>query len=389
MTSKWIKFLAVILCGCLAFGFSGCDGGTGEESSSDSSVEEEEKIVKVGYILHGSADEDGFSGQINEQRKNAAKHCSGVETYYIDNVSVADFEGAVKALNAAGCKVIVSCSSVFTNALSAIASKYMNIDFINYGAFEMGTANVTPYSETTYQAAYIAGTIAAYNSKTEKIGMVADGDLFGIYPTVNAAALGTQTVFKNAQLFLAGATADDEIEKAIDELAAKGCDVVICYTESTHSAEYCEKKGIKFIGNHDYSAVEDDYRNMIMYYYSKRDSFFLAKFKQLQYDEWQTMPSLGTMANGIVNVSEALKNNAKEDTQKLIDHVAPLVTSGKLYIFKGELKDTNGTIRHMQTEILTVNQIFSMNWYVLGVNVVGNFRQPQETSEPNKFEIKS
>ncbi|MCH5204065.1 MAG: BMP family ABC transporter substrate-binding protein [Oscillospiraceae bacterium] len=388
MTSKWLKFIAIILCCCLAIGFSGCDGDEDLSSGSSSNEEEEVKIIKVGYIFHGGADEGGFTGQINEQRKSAAKYCSGkIDTYYIDHVAVADFESAVKALYSYGCEVIVSCSSVYTNSLSSIAGRYMNIDFINYGAISMGTANVTSYVETYYQGAYIGGVLAAYNSVTEKIGIVADDDMHGIYPVVNAATLGMQRVFKNAEMYVAGATKDNEIEQAIDALIERGCDVIMCYTESKHSADYCEKRGVKFIGGLDYSLSEEDYSRMIMYFYSKRDSFFLKRFKELQYDEWDRLPYMGTMANGIINISEALPC-AKDESQKLIDYIAPLVASGQLYIFSGELKDTNGKVRYMQKDILSENEIYALNWYVQGVNVIGNYRQPHDSAE-NKFEVKS
>lgn len=390
MTSRWLKFLAIILCGCLAFGFTGCEGNTGENSSDSSdSTEEQEKVIKVGYIFHGDADEGGFVGQINDQRLSASKYCGkNVQTCYIENVSVADFEKAVKALNSEGCEVIFSCSSVYTNVLSSISGKYMNIEFINFGSLGMGTANVTSYVETYYQGAYIAGTIAAFNSNSEKIGIVADGDMHGIYPTVNAAALGMQRVFKNAEMCVAGANTDKEIEDAIDALREYGCDVIICYTESKHSADYCEKRGIKFIGGLDYSLLEDEYSNMIMYFYSKRDSFFLKKFKELQYDEWDTAPYIGAMANGIINISEAI-GKAKDGSQRLIDYIAPRVASGELYIFKGELKDTNGVIKYMQNDMLSESEIFGLTWYVQGVTVVGNFRKPTENPKENNFEIKS
>ena len=389
MTSKLIKIFAVILCGCLAVGFSGCDGGNDEESSTSSSGEEDAvKTVKIGYIYLGSANDKGFTGQINDQRLNAAKYCSHVETYYIENVSVSDFESAVKALSSAGCEVIVSCSPIYTNILSMIAAKYMNIDFINYNSVASGTSNVSSYAEAYYQGAYIGGTIAAFNSEKEKIGIVVDSDMPGIYSTIDAAALGMRTVFADAEMYVVNANTDKEIEEAINALYDNGCDVIICYTESSYSAEYCEKKGIKFVGCHDYSISEDEFKNMIMYFYSKRDSYFLAKFKQLQYDEWENSPYIGTMANGRINVSEALKA-AKTDSQRLIDHIAPLVSSGQLYIFEGELKDNSGIIKYMQNEALTINQIFTLDWYVQGVKVLGNFRKPQEITDKNNFVVKS
>ncbi len=389
LTSKLIKILSIILCGFLVLGLAGCENGNSDSGSSSDIGEEETKSIKVGYIFRRDADADGFSGQINAQRKNAVKNCGGkVETYYIDNVAVADFESAVKALYSYGCEVIVSCSSTYTNVLSSIASRYMNISFINFGSLGLGTANVTSYVEDYYQGAYIAGTIAAYNSKNSKIGIVCDGNMHGIYPIVNAAAMGMRNVYKSAEMCVVGATADNEIEEAVDALTAEGCDVIICYTESPHSADYCEQKGVKFIGSLDYSSNEDDYENMIMYFYSKRDSFFLAKFKELQFDEWETAPYQGTMANGLINVSEALPK-AKEKTQDIIDSLAPVITSGQLYIFKGEIRDINGIVKYMQKDILTEEEIYALNWYVQGVKVVGNFRRPNENPVPNNFEIKS
>ena len=390
MMSKWLKGIAAALALCVTIGLTGCGGETSGESSSDSSSVEEETIpVKVGYIFHDSADDGGITGQFNLQRQKAARRCD-VETVYIENVSVSDFESAVKALVSDGCTEIVSCSPTFTNALSAVSGRYMNVKFINYGATSIGTANVFSYTETAYQGTYVAGIAAAYNSKTQKVGLVADPELLYTYATTNAAALGVRMVFANGSLCIAGATEKNEIKQAVDALLAVGCDVIISYTESPYTAEYCEQKGVKFIGNLDYSGSEDNYKNMLMYYYAKRDSLFVSQFKQLKMDTWEPDVYKGSMANGIICVSEAqpcAKSNNNR-TQDIIDEIVPLLTSGKAKIFSGELTDTYGNVRYMQNETMTENQIYSMDWYVLGVEPVGNFRKPQET-KPNSFEIKS
>lgn len=386
MISKLLKGIAAALALCVTIGLTGCSGETSSESSSDSSSVEEETIpVKVGYIFHDKADDGGVTGQFNHQRQKAARRCD-VETVYIEDVSVQDFESAVKALVSDGCTEIVSCSPTFTNVLSSISGRYMNVKFINYGATSIGTANVFSYTETAYQGAYVAGIAAAYNSKTQKVGLVADPELLYTYATTNAAALGVRMVFANGTLCVAGATEDNEIKQAIDALLAEGCDVIITYTESPYAADYCEQKGVKFIGNLDYTGSEDKYKNMLMYYYAKRDSLFVSQFKQLKMDTWEPDVYKGSMSNGIINISQA-QSCADKRTQDIIDEIVPLLTSGKAYIFSGEIKDTLGNVRYMQTDTMTENQIYSMDWYVLGVQAVGNFRKPQ-TSSPNTFEIK-
>lgn len=391
MMSKWLKGISAALALCITIGLTGCGGETSSESaSSDSSGSEEETVpAKVGFIFHDKADDGGVTGQFNSQRQKASRRCD-VETVYIEDVAVQDFESAVKALVSDGCTEIVSCSPTFTNVLSSISGRYMNVNFINYGAASMGTANVFCYTETAYQGAYVAGIAAAYNSKSQKVGLVADPELLYTYATTNAAALGVRMVFANGTLCVAGATEDSEIKQAVDALLSEGCDVIISYTESPYTGDYCEQKGVKFIGNIDYSGVEDKYKNMLMYFYAKRDSLFVSQFKQLKMDTWEPDVYKGSMSNGIICVSQAQPCAESEDkrTQDIIDEIVPLLTSGKAYIFSGELRDTLGNVRYMQTDTMTEAQIYSMDWYVLGVEPIGNFRKMQ-SGTPNTFEIKS
>lgn len=385
MTSKWLKRTAILLSLCLTIGFAtACDREEELSGSSDSSDVEEEKH-KIGYIFHDSADNGGFSQQLNEQRIKASSRCN-METCYIENVSISDFEKAVKELITNGCTDIVSCSGVYANVLSSIATKYMNINFISYGATR-DSANVSAYTEEQFQGAYVAGMVAAFNSDARKIGFVGDLDMLYTVAAVNSAARGMQLVYANADLYAAGATRDSEIKQAVDDLIGRGCDVIICYTKSGYTADYCQQKGIKFIGNLDYNGREEDYSNMLMYYCCKRDSYFLAQFKQMQLDLWQTESYTGSMSNDTVTVSPAL-SAAKEDTQKIIDALVPKITSGAVYIFKGEIKDNRGAIRYMQSDIMSETEIYNMNWYVEGVTVAGDYRQPQNDLPENKFEVK-
>lgn len=387
MTSKWLKMAAVLLALCITIGFSGCNRETIEESSSESSevTENQEPPHKVGYILHGDANNNGFSGQISLQRVKASNR-SGMETCYIDGVTVTDFEKAVKALVSAGCTDIVSGSAIFANMLDSVSNKYMNINFINFGSLNT-PSNVSAYTEYPYQGAFVAGMAAAYNSDAQKIGIVADTDLLCSTAVINAAALGMQLVFKNAALYSATATLDSEIEDAIDALRANGCDVIICYTESQRSVEYCEQKGVKYIGSLDYKGEEDQHPNMLMYFCSRRDSYYLAQFKQMQLDTWSPQNYTGTMSNGIINISEAL--NAEDGTQDIIDALVPKLVSGEAYVFDGELKDTSDSVRYMQGESMSDAEIMAMDWYVLGVEDLGSFRKVQTELPPNNFEVKS
>lgn len=382
------KIIALLISACMIIPLAGCSG---EESggSSDSNVSdtiEEGVYRKVGYIFAGKVENGTTIGEMNDQRIKASNR-SSVDTCYIENVAVRDFETAVKQLASAGCTDIVAASHIYANTLTAVSSKYMNINFIGYGANNTG-GNVTVYTEEMYQGAYVAGMVAAYNSNSRKIGFVSDNDLMYDVQTVNAAALGTQLVYSNPTLYVAAATRDGEIANAVDALLEKGCDVIIGYTNSAYTESYCQKKGVKFISNHDHSSSESNYSKMLMYFYTKRDSFFLSQFKQMKMDKWQPSVYTGDMGNGVVNVSVAKEGDAKEGTDKIINQLTPKISTGQAYIFEGELSDNTGAVRYMQNVKMTDNEIANMNWFVSGVETIGNFRVPQTDKPTNDFQIK-
>ena len=393
MASKWLKKIAVLLAVGIAVGAAGCSGGeesgetaqTVEGTGEASANETEDTAERVGYIFHGDAQGGGFSEELNNQRILADKY-GGVETMYIDNVTISDFEQAVQTLVDAGCSYIVAGSSVYTNVLSSTAGKYMDIDFIGYGT-RVRSANVYGYVEQSFQGAYIAGMAAAYNSESEKIGVVADEDMIFSTAVVNAAALGVQLVYSNGEVYAAYGTTDDEVTQAIDALTDEGCDVIICYTESGAAADYCEQMGISFIGSLDYRDTAEDYENMLMYFCCRRDSFFLSQYKLITTGEWSSDTFAANMSNGVVVVSDALPA-AKDGTSEIIAALAPRVTSGQAYIFSGELKDNNDSIKYMAGEYMEPVEIYTMSWYVKGASSLGSFRQPLDTLETNSFEIK-
>ena len=389
--SKWKIFLSAVLSLTITLGFTGC-GNSEEESSSESSdgseVDEEPiEVHKVGYIFREKVADGGFAAQICEQRERASNRAS-VETCYIDGVTLTDFEEAVKTLSEAGCTDIVSCSTAYTNVLNAVAKNYMDLNFISFGALNDGI-NVSAYSETPYQGAYVAGLVANFNSNTKKIGVVADPGLTNAVAVVNAVELGSEMDQDGgATVYAAGAEANRDIEKAIDALIDKGCDVIVCYTESNHSADYCEKKGVKFIGCLDYSGRESEYTKMLMYFYCQRDSYFLAQFKSMKMGTWGTTAYIGDMSNSVVNVSPAM-DIANDGSQELIDAIVPYLTSGAALVFRGPLKDNDDNIRYLETEIMTDAEISAMTWFVKNAESLGDFREPNITINPSDLEIKT
>lgn len=394
MTIKWLKKAAAAVALCMIFtSVTACGGTEGSGGTAEGTAEttaegtaEAEPVAKLGFIYNGSVEGFSFTSDCNKQRL-AAQQYSNIESEYIENVNVGDFEKAVKLLAEDGCTHIVSGSPAFNHAINPAAQQYMNINFIDYGG-SMRTVNVYAYTESIYQAAYIAGVAAAFNSESEKIGMVVDPVMLYYVQSVDAAARGTQEVFSTATLVTASARADSEIRRAVDALAEKGCDVIISFTESAETVEYCNQKGIKVIGNLDYSETAADYENMLMYFYSSRDSFYLSQYKAMQLDEWEPDSYMGTLGNGVITVSDAL-SAAKDGTQDIMDKLIPKVASGSAYIFDGQIKDVNGTIKQREGVAMATSDILALDWYVEGVDLsLDSFIESKNTPDTSELVIK-
>lgn len=391
MASLWLKRISAALALCLTLGVAGCKGGSTSDAETDetgtaqiSETTEESESSKVGFIFNSDVD-SGYTAQLNDQRLRAAEH-SDIITCYIDNVSITDFEGAVKALSAEGCDYIVSASPVYDSSLTSIASKYMNISFIGLGR-ATNSFNIYAATAQPYQAAYAAGMAAAYNSESEKIGIVADPDMLYATPVVNAAALGMQLVYKDAVMSTAFATKDSEVEAAVNALVDEGCDVIICYTESARTADRCEELGVKYISSLDCAADASSRESLLMYFTTTYENFLLSQYKKIALHTWVSESYTGTTANGCVNIS-AVQPAAKDGTQDIISALLPKLSNGSAYIFEGQLKDTSGTVRYMKNTAMTAEDIYSMTWYVQGVTVLDNFRQPITDLPTNDFVIK-
>ena len=204
----------------------------------------------------------------------------------------------------------------------------------------------------------------------------------------DAVQLGAQIVYSSAQTVYATAREDSEIHSAVDALIGKGCDVIISYTASPETVDYCEKKGVKVIGSLDYRDSAADYKNLLLYFYSSRDSFYLAQYKAMEQDSWQPESYLGSVGNGVVRISDALPA-AKDGTQDIMDKLIPKVASGSAYIFSGQLKDVNGSIMQREEEAMSTSDILALSWFVEGVDLsLDTFIVSKDTPTVHELVIK-
>ena len=191
--SEYIKLIAFAM--AAVFTLCACSGDNAS-SSEASSVPEyvQDTSAKVGYVYNEEVSHDNMTYMFEKSRKDI-ETALGLETCYVDGVAVSQFENAVKALKNEGCKIIVSASHVFANSALSYAKKDKEVYILSYG----GTAsltNLTTFRPKLYQPSFICGTVAAWNSSSHKIGIVADDLMYCSNGVINAFILGIQQIYK-------------------------------------------------------------------------------------------------------------------------------------------------------------------------------------------------
>ena len=89
-----------------------------------------------------------------------------------------------------------------------------------------------------------------------------------------------------------------------------------------------------------------------------------------------------------MRISDALPA-AKDGTQDIMNKLIPKVASGSAYIFSGQLKDVNGSIKQREGEAMTTSDILAINWYVEGVDLsLDTFIVSMYTSRAHELLIK-
>lgn len=303
--------------------------GSTLESSNSAEQSLPSYDLNVGFVFSGSVnDETSFTGQINSQRIAAynSKSCEGLGTCYVDNVNAENFENAINELKSDNCKDIYLFVSDCDDVLEKYSKDNPDVNFIYHGTHDI-TSNISTFSGKVQQGGYIAGIMASYNSETHNIGFIGDESLVDNNIVANSIQTGSQVAGSDCQVFFENAQSNNAIELKIDSLLEENCDVIVCYTETSYSEEYCQQKGVKFIGSHDFSEKLEQFPDMLMYFYCDYAPYFLYDFKIMQEND-RCLPAdfVGTIKDSTIFVSDSLPKS-KEDSQKLMDKIVSSFSS--------------------------------------------------------------
>ncbi|MDJ0588634.1 MAG: BMP family ABC transporter substrate-binding protein [Pleurocapsa sp. MO_226.B13] len=364
-----------------AFGLTSKFGtGCSNQSNTGQTTASEDEPITVGFIYVGPKDDFGYN-QSHAEGAAAVAELPGFRIVEQANVpeTQAVQETMREMIELDGATILFPTSfGYFDPHILEIAQEFPDVQFFHAGGLyqEGMPENVGSYFGYIDEAQYIAGIVAAHNTKTNKLGFVAAKPIPQVLRNINGYTLGAKSIkpeITTQVVFTGDWAAPVKEAEAVNSMVNQGADVITCHVDSPKVVmETAGKRGVFCTGYHtDQSALapeayltgaEWDWRSIYTQYAN-----WVKEGKTLMngqiphivrggYQEkfWELSP-YGSA------VSEEAKADAEAVKAKFAD--------ATMVIYTGEIKDNQGEVILPNGESYeqTAIELETTDWLVEGV----------------------
>lgn len=324
--------------------------------------------VKIGFVMSGSIDEEGWNGIHYSGIKDA---CDELDVELIVKQNIEEFSGkcepAANELIKSGCKMIVLSSYGYTEEVMDLIKDNKDVTFY-VNSFNVQLDNVVSYFSRMYQARYLSGIIAGMKTKSNKIGYVAAMDNSEVNRGMSAFTLGVKRVNKDAKVLVTwtGAWDDEKAERQnAKDLIEQGVDVLTYHQNKSYVSEEAEAAGVYSIGYHQQP------QNYSSKYLTTVSSDWKLTYKAIVRQYLKGNPDnlkiywIG-MNEDAVKISEC-SSDVSEDIKIQIDKARNEILAGR-DVFSGLIYDNKGIVRCKENETIKDEVLLEkFDWYVEGI----------------------
>lgn len=353
-----------LLCSLLLFCFFSISGCSAESNAP---------LLKVGFILTGSASDRGWNYAHDQGRQFLEKALKGrVQTDMVDNVPEnAQVERVAEKMIAQGDKLIFSTSYGFLDPLLRVAARHPDVIFMQCQRHSTAK-NVGTYYAVMWEPFYIGGYLAGKMTKTNKLGFLGGHPVPVCIASLNSYALGARAANPKVRVKVVwnNSWQDPANEaEATKGLIESGVDVILSELNTASTVVQTAEKG------HIYSiGTEVDMRDLAPKGWLIGQTFnwgpLYVKIANSVLDKtWKAANTVYPMKDGYVGVTtcgEAVPSALRREAAVLLRKI----TDGSLVIFKGPLPDRDGKLQVAAGKVASAHDIENMTWAVPGVDGV-------------------
>ncbi len=361
---KKLLRISIILLLVSALILTGC-GGAPDTSDDVADV----PSVKVGFIYIGPIGDLGYT-YAHDQGRLYLEEELGVETIYQENVEESQqaVETAVRNMVDQGATVIFGTSFGYMEPMAQLSSEFPEVSFMHCSGYMM-TDNMGNYFGAMEEARYLSGIVAGMKTETNEIGYVAAFPIPEVIRGINAFALGAQSVNPDAVVNVTWTNTwyDPAKEKeAAKALLDQGADVIAQHQDTTGPQIAAAEKGATAIGyNSDTSEMApDSFMTAPIWNWGP---YYVDQVQKVIDGTWEPESYYGGMADAEIVALAPLTALAPEGAQEVVDEAKDLIIDGSLNVFTGPIYDQDGEIKVEEGQVLTLDELLSMEWFVQGV----------------------
>lgn len=330
-----------------------------------------EQKARIGLILSGAADEDGWNGMHYEGLKTACEKAN-VELLIKENVKefTGECEKAVQELAKEKVDMMILSSYSYSEEIADCVSDYPKIAFY-VNSSENHDKNMTSYFVRMYQARYLSGILAGMRTESNQIGYVAAMPNNEVNRGISAFTLGVQSVNPDAEVVViwSGEWDDSQKEGECTRRLIEDCqvDLVTYHQNGSTVIDVAEEYGIDSIGYHQqYEGYSPHYLTSVVCDWEK---VYSEVIKELLSGKTNIRDNLWIgLQEEAVRLSEFSKDVTEEEKKQMKEAKEKLLSGQE--VFSGLIYDIDGQIRCNEGEIMSDEELLEQfNWYVSGVKI--------------------
>lgn len=322
----------------------------------------------IGVVFEG----DRHDGSWNESLLSAFeeindKNCRFVYVDFVHNGDGSFGTAVDKLVNRDNAEIIFSMGLSQPADIARVSAEHPGVKFYTgYGESEF--PNICGVFVRLYQAQYQAGMLAAAESKSGDIAIVAPTPRPVINAAVNAFALGARKIRPEARVHVIWTNTLDDNAKVVAAcekvLAACPVDVVGQINQYREVLDICRRRGIKAIGA--CRDLRQEYGDVLLGTVIWRSDDFI---RVLINDALEGRFSSDSRFAAIdENMRLVINGSVGEDNRSRIEDVGRQLRYTNRDVFYGPVRDRSGRVRIPAGQNISDQAIVSrMDWYVQGI----------------------
>lgn len=324
---------------------------------------------KVAFVYTGPIGDAGWTFQHDLARKHVEKTL-GVETTFIENMpETADAARVMEQLIQKGYKILFMTSFGYQRLSLEVAKKHPDVYIVGTGPGIGLAPNVKTMYGRIWEVRYLTGLVAGKMTKSNLVGFVAAHPTPGVLPGVNAFALGVWAANPQAKVKVVWTRTwyDPPKEKAAAKaLLDAGADVIAQHQDSPAPVQAAAEAGKYAIGNNSNMQPfgPKAFLTGLVYDWRQLDA---DNVKAIMAGQFKSEDYFGGLSDGLVSLAP-LHEAIPDSVKKLVEQARRDIISGKLQVFKGPIKDQEGSLRVPAGEVMSLKDITSTRWLVQGID---------------------